>query len=100
MASCCVGVSAGAADVVELVFADFAAEGIAVDAEEFGGARLIAFGAFEDAADEFLLKFGDGFFEADAAVNHGSNERFQLIFHDARSAPEPGTRADDFKSIQ
>jgi hypothetical protein len=88
---------AGAADVVELVFADFAAEGVAVNAEELGGSGLVAFGAFEDAADELLFKFRDGFFEADAAVNHGSDERFQLIFHDARSAPEPGTGADDFE---
>ena len=69
-------------DVVELVFAEFAAQGIAVDTEEFGGARLVAAGALEGAANESLFEFGDGIAKADAAVNQVANQRFQLIFHD------------------
>ncbi len=39
--------SLAAANVIELVFAHLATEGVAVDSERFGGARLIAVGALE-----------------------------------------------------
>ena len=67
---------------VELVFVDFAAEGIAVNAQDDGGARLIAVGAFEDALDEFFFELADGFVEQNAALHHLCDKPFQLIFHD------------------
>ena len=68
--------------MVEFVYVDFAAKRVAVDAEDFGGARLIAVGAIEDALDEFFLELGDGFLEKDFALDHPSHQSFELIFHD------------------
>ena len=45
--------------MVELVFAHFAAEGVAVDSEDLCGARLVAASVLEHALDEFLLEFRD-----------------------------------------
>jgi hypothetical protein len=56
--------------VVELVLDHFAAESVAVNAEDFCGARLVAVGTVEDALDETLLKFPDGLIEEDSAVDH------------------------------
>ena len=53
---------------------------------EFGGAGLIAVGAFQGALDEVLLEFNHGFFEQNAALDHLADQRFQLFFHVARSA--------------
>ena len=69
--------------MIELVDFDFAAECVAMDTEEFGGARLIAVGALERLLDEFFLELDDGFLEKDTAFHHHSDERFQLIFHDS-----------------
>ena len=66
--------------MVELVFTDFAAEGVAMDAEHFCGAALIAFGAIQDAFDETLFKFADGFIEENSPVHHLCYEPFQLSF--------------------
>lgn len=71
------------ADVVEFVSVHFAAECVAVDAEDLRCARLIAVGVLENAFDEFFLELGDGFLEKDAALDHQSDQRFQLIFHDS-----------------
>jgi hypothetical protein len=49
--------------VIEFIEADFAAEGVAMDAEQAGGARLIAIRAVEGALDEALLEFIHGFVE-------------------------------------
>lgn len=48
--------------------------------KNFGGPTLIAFGAFQNAPDEFLLEFRDRFFQQNAAVNHHPYQRFKLIF--------------------
>jgi hypothetical protein len=56
--------------VVELVNVDLPAEGIAVNAESFRGAGLIAVGPFEDALDEALFEFADGLVKEDSAFYH------------------------------
>ena len=81
--------SAGAgAAVVELVFGNFATEGVAMNAEDFGGTRLVAVGAFEDALDEALFEFAYGLIEEDTALDHQGNQTFQLISHGRSSATE------------
>ena len=65
-----------AAAVVELVFGDFAAERIAMNAEDFRGAGLVAIGAVEDALDETLFKFSNGLVEEDAALDHLQYQTF------------------------
>jgi hypothetical protein len=70
------------------VLAHFAAQCIAVDAQEFCRARLIAVGAFQRALDEFLLEFDDSFFEQYPALDHLPHQRFELFLHD-------GTLHDD-----
>jgi len=62
--------------VVELVFRHFSAERVAVDAEEFGRAGLIAVGAVEDALDETLFEFTDRLVEQDAALDHLQYQTF------------------------
>ena len=47
--------------MVQLVFADFPAEGVTVDSQGFGGAGLISVKAFQHTLDEFLFEFGDRF---------------------------------------
>jgi len=74
--------AAAVCPVVELVLIHFAAERVAMDAQDFRGARLISVEPLEHAPDEFLLKLGDGFFEQDSALDHRSDQRFELIFHD------------------
>ncbi len=64
-----------------MILRDFATQGIAVDAEDFGGTALVSPGVFEDAPDKFLLKFSEGFFEQNSALDHHSDQRFQLLFH-------------------
>ena len=59
-----------AAAMVELVFGYFATERVAMNAENFRGAGLIAVGAFEDALDEALFEFAYGLIEEDAALHH------------------------------
>ena len=62
--------------MVEFVFGHFAAEGVAVNAEHFGGAGLVAVGAVEDALDEALFKLADGLIEKNAPVDHLQNQAF------------------------
>lgn len=76
-------------NVVKLVDVHFAAEGIAVNAKEFGGSGLVAVRAFQSALDEFFLEFRHGLLEKDAALNHHANQGFQLISQIARSAIRP-----------
>jgi hypothetical protein len=70
-----------AAYVVKLVFADLAAQGVAVDSEGFRGTRLVAIAALQYAPDEFLFEFDDRFFEQNSSLDHHTDQRFQLIFH-------------------
>src|SRR5277367_6693698 len=67
--------------VVEVVLRHFAAERVAVDAERFGGAALIAAGMFQHAANEFFLELSQGLFEQNAALDHHAYQRIQLLFH-------------------
>ena len=73
--------AAAVGSCVDFVFVHFAAQGVAVDAEDFCGAGLIAVGALEGALDEFLFEFVDGFAEQDAALDHLTDEGFELFFH-------------------
>ena len=67
------------ANIIQFVFADFAAESIPVYSEDFGGAALVSLSAFQHPLDELLFKFSDSFFEKDATFDHQSNQGFQLI---------------------
>jgi hypothetical protein len=62
--------------VVEFVFGHFAAKGVAVYTEKFGGARLITVGAIEDPLDEALLKFANRLIEEDATLDHLQYQAF------------------------
>ena len=76
-----IGLSAAAERMIQMILRDFATQGIAVDAEDFGGTALVSPGVFEDAPDKFLLEFSEGFFEQNSALDHHSDQRFQLLFH-------------------
>jgi hypothetical protein len=67
--------------MVEFVFGNFPAQGVAVNAQNFRRARLIAVGAFKDALDETFFEFGDSLIEKDAALDHQGYQAFQLISH-------------------
>jgi len=67
---------------IKLVLTDFAAQGVAVDAKNFGGAGLVAVGTVQDALDETLFEFADGLIKKNSAFHHLIDEPFQLIFHD------------------
>ncbi len=71
-----------AAYAFEFVLAYFAAQRVAVNSQFFRAAGLIAFATFQHAADEFLLEFAHCLFEQDSSLDHHSDQRFQLIFHD------------------
>jgi hypothetical protein len=74
--------AAVAAYAFEFVFAYFAAQRVAVDSQLFRAAGLIALAAFQNTADKLFLEFTDCFFEQDSSLDHHSDQRFQLIFHD------------------
>jgi hypothetical protein len=67
--------------MIQFVFGHFAAQGVAVDAEQFGGAGLIAVRALQDAFDEALFELADGFIEQNAAFDHLHYQTFELISH-------------------
>jgi hypothetical protein len=71
-----------AAHAFEFVLSHFATECVSVDSQRFRAAGLIAITAFQDTANEFFLKFADCFLEQDSSLDHHSDQRFQLIFHD------------------
>jgi len=62
--------------MIEFVFGHLAAKGVAVNAEYFGGAGLVAVVAVEDALDEALFKLADSFIEENAPVDHLQNQAF------------------------
>ena len=66
---------------IEFVYIDLAAQGVAVNAEELGGAGLVTGGAVQDALDEPFFEFADGFVEQNPALHHLIDEPFQLVFH-------------------
>jgi hypothetical protein len=55
---------------VEAEFFEFAAQGVAVDAEDFGGTALVAVGAFHGGLEEALLEFLERLLKEDPTVNH------------------------------
>ena len=57
----------GTGAVIELVFADFAAQGVAVNAEHFCGAALVALRAFQGALDEAFFEFAQRFLEQNSS---------------------------------
>jgi len=67
--------------VVEFVFRHFAAEGVAMNAEKFGGAALVAVGALQDALDEAFFEFPDRLIKQNSAFHHLPDQAFQLISH-------------------
>ena len=67
--------------MIQLVQIDLAAERIAVNSKQPGGARLVAVKTFQHALDEFLFKFVDRFVELDPTIHHLANQRFQLLLH-------------------
>jgi hypothetical protein len=71
-----------ATDVVEFVNLDFASQGVAVDAQNLCGARLISVSALKRSLDELFFEFEDGFFKENAPLHHHGYQGFELIFHD------------------
>jgi len=67
---------------IELVFIDLAAQGVTVNAKNFGGAGLVAVRTVQNALDEALFEFTDRFVKENTALHHLVDETFQLIFHD------------------
>ena len=96
----CASSTAAGGVVVQVVLGDFAAQGIAVDSQRSGGAALIAAGVLEDAADKLLFELGHRFVEQNAALDHHSDQRFQLLFHVCalRSGAPPGSATRWFQS--
>ena len=56
--------------MIELVLGHFAAQGVAVNAEDLGSTGLVAIGAVENASDKAFFKFTDGLTEEDATFDH------------------------------
>jgi hypothetical protein len=59
-----------ATDVIEFIFADFAAQGVAVHSEDFRSAGLISVQFFEYTTDEFFFELGDRFLEQNSTLDH------------------------------
>jgi hypothetical protein len=76
-----IGLSAAADGVVQMIFRDFAAQRIAVDTQDLGSAALVTPGMLQDSPDEFLLELRERFLEQNTALDHHSDQRFQLLFH-------------------
>jgi hypothetical protein len=55
---------------------------VAVNAKNFRCAGLVPVGEVQNAFDEALFEFTNGFVEQDPALHHLVDEPFQLIFHD------------------
>src|SRR5208337_1100706 len=76
-----VGLAAAPAAVIQLVFRHLAAQGVAVNPQDFGGTGLVAVGALEHALDETLLKLAYSLVKQDSALHHLHHKPFQLISH-------------------
>jgi len=68
---------------IELIFADLAAQRVAVNSEHFCRPALIPLRALQSALDKALFKFPDCFLEQNPSFYHLTDEPFQLIFHDS-----------------
>jgi hypothetical protein len=79
--------SAGArAALVEFVLGDFTAQGVAVNAQNFGGTGLVTVGPLQYALDETFFKLAYGLIKEDAAFHHQRYQAFQLISHGRSSS--------------
>jgi hypothetical protein len=67
------------ADAPKPVFRDFAAEGVAVHAEEVGGFPEVAVGIVQDMGDEAFLELPLGVFIANAPGDHVLHEPLELF---------------------
>jgi hypothetical protein len=67
--------------VIQLVLRHLSAQRIAVNSQEFSSPTLIAVGSLQNALDEALLEFTDGFIEQNSTLHHLSHKAFQLISH-------------------
>src|SRR5262245_54901441 len=79
--------------LVEFVFFDLLAEGVAVDAEVLRRSRQVAAVLLEHAGDEARLERARGLGEADPLVDHLDDECFQLLLHETSSPCAPGRAA-------
>src|SRR6266567_1940694 len=68
---------------IELIFADLAAQRVAVNSEHFCRPALISLRTLQSALDKALFKFPDCFLEQNPSFYHLTDEPFQLIFHDS-----------------
>ncbi len=66
--------------IVEFIAIYLAAECVPVNSEQSRSARLVAAGAVQDALDELLLEFIDGFIKLDSTFHHLPDKGLQLIF--------------------
>jgi hypothetical protein len=67
--------------MIQLIEADLAAKGVAVHAQQARRPGLISLRSVQDALDESLLKLVDRFVKQYPALDHLSDENFELIFH-------------------
>jgi len=81
VASASVSLAGAPAPVIQLVFRHLAAQGVAVDPQDFSGTRLVAVGALEHALDETLLKLTYSLVKEDSTLHHLRHKPFQLVFH-------------------
>jgi len=62
--------------VIQLVLHHFAAQRIAVNAQEFRGARLVSIGTIQHALDEAFFKLADRFVEQNSSLHHLGYQAF------------------------
>jgi hypothetical protein len=65
--------------MVELIFGEFAAERVAVDAEYVRSTRAVAVYAVQNTLDESFLEFSHGLVKEYAVFHHLTHKPFQLI---------------------
>jgi hypothetical protein len=53
-----------------------------MDAQNFGGARLISIGSVQHTLNETFFELAHGLVEQNSALHHLYDEPFQLVFHD------------------
>jgi len=68
---------------IELVLIDFAAQRIAVNAQNFSRSGLVTIGAVQNALDKAFFEFADRFVKKNSSLYHLTDKPFQLVFHDS-----------------
>ena len=69
----------------ELVVLKLLAESVAMDVEHFGGARKVAFLAFEYLSEKTPLELVPRLWKTDPLVNHLFDERIEFLFEHSPS---------------